>query len=207
MARRAADPRHQRARLSAVAALVALVAGGCGAGAGDQAARFAAPVVIPGAPRAPGFALHDARGRVVHLADFRGRAVLLTFIYTHCPDVCPLIVGNLRAALSRLGPGAARAHVVAVSVDPRGDTPRTVRSFVRAHGMSARMTYLIGSRRELAPVWKAYGIAVLASPEERETSHSASVYGITASGRRRVLYPRNFTPGAVAHDIPLLAGR
>lgn len=188
----------------AIAACAALLGAGCGDR--DKPARYAATIVIPGAPRAPDFALHDDRGRAVRLSDFGGRAVLLTFIYTHCPDVCPLIVGNLRAALGRLGARATTAHVVAVSVDPRGDTPKAVAQFVRAHGMRGRMTYLIGSRRELAAVWRAYGIAVGGSPESRETDHTAAVFGITASGRRRVYYPQGFTPAAVAHDVPRLAG-
>jgi protein SCO1/2 len=187
----------------AVAAVTALIAAGCGDS--DKPAHYAATVVIPGASRAPDFTLHDDAGRAVRLSDFRGRAVLLTFVYTHCPDVCPLIVGNLRAALRRLGARATKAHVVAVSVDPRGDTPRAVARFVRAHGMQGHMTYLIGARRELAPVWRAYGIAVRASPEQRETGHTASVFGITASGRRRVYYAQDFAPAAVAHDVPQLA--
>ena len=182
--------------------LLALAAGGCGAPAGE---RFAAASVVPGAPQAPDFTLTDPDGRRVRLADFRGRAVLLTFLYVHCPDVCPLTVERVRAGLAQLGSRTGRAHLVVVSVDPRGDTPASVRAFVRAHRMRDRMTYLLGTHAQLAPVWKRYGVAVLGSPEDREVAHSSLVVGIDASGRRRVQFAHDFTAEQIAHDVPELA--
>ena len=69
------------------------------------------------------------------------------------------------------------------------------------------MEYLIGSFRELAPVWEAYGIAVQASPDKREgiVGHSAFVYGITGRGAVAVLYPPTLEPAWIVHDTPLLA--
>lgn len=99
----------------------------------------------------------------------------------------------------------ARAQVIAVSVDPEGDTQQRARRFVEAHGMSGRMEYLIGSKRELAPIWRAYGIAVGGSPENREVGRSATVRGITGSGRQMTIYPQDFLATAVAHDIVVLA--
>lgn len=193
-------------RRVAPAALTAVFAlAGCGTAAHRTTTGFAAPTVLRDARPAPEIALRDQDGHAVRLSDFRGRAVLLTFIYVHCPDVCPLIVGNLHAALERLGTRASRAHVIAVSVDPRGDTPAAVRAFVRAHGMIGRMTYLLGTRAQLAPVWRAYGVAVTGSPEHREVSHGAFVFGIDARGRRRVFFGQGVTPAVLAHDIPLLA--
>ena len=188
----------------AAAALLTAIAG-CGSSAGGSGRpHFAAPVVLPHPAPAPPFALRDAHGRTVRLADLRGRAVLLTFVYSHCPDVCPLIVARLHDALARAR-GTGRARVVAISVDPAGDTPRAVRAFVAARDMRRRMSYLIGSRAQLAPVWRAYGVGVRGTPESREVGHTALVYGIDAAGRRRTLYPAGFTAAQVAHDIPLLA--
>jgi protein SCO1/2 len=138
----------------------------------------------------------------VRLSKLRGRVVLLTFVYSHCADVCPLIGENLKAAQKQVG---GRAQIVAVSVDPRGDTPRAVRAFLRAHQMTGRMEYLLGSHRELAPVSRRYGIAVVATPEDREVGHSGGVIGITASGRRRTRYPPTFRAAWIVHDVPLLA--
>ena len=155
----------------------------------------------------PQFALKESLGHRVRLSQFRGKAVLLTFIYDHCPDVCPLIVANLHNALLKLGQRASELQVVAVSVDPRGDTPATVNAFLTAHEMAGRMEYLIGTFGELAPVWRAYGVDVLASPDKRENTvgHSAFLYGITGRGPVLVLYPASFDPSWIAHDEPLLA--
>ena len=141
----------------------------------------------------------------MRLSQLKGKAVLLTFIYTHCPDVCPLIVAQLRYALLRLGAQANKVQIVAVSVDPKGDTPRAVKSFLAAHDMTGRMEYLIGTVKQLVPVWKPYGIEVQASPERREVGHTGIVYGITASGKRRAVYPSNLQPGWIVHDVPILA--
>ena len=68
----------------------------------------------------------------MRLAQFRGKAVLLTFIYDHCPDTCPLIVAKLHQTLVELGPKANEVQVIAVSVDPIGDTPKTVKSVLES---------------------------------------------------------------------------
>jgi protein SCO1 len=153
----------------------------------------------------PQFTLRDSLGRLVSLSQFRGKAVMLTFIYSHCPDVCPLIVSNMHNALLKLGPQAGKLAIVAVSVDPRGDSPAAVNAFLSAHEMTGRMEYLVGTLSQLAPVWRAYGVQVQGSPDQREVSHSAFVYGITGSGSALVLYPPAFDPAWVAHDAPLLA--
>jgi protein SCO1 len=196
--------------------LALAIAAGCGGSSGasssapartssTSAAKLDAPAVATPPRPAPDFTLRDSLGHTVSLSQYRGRAVLLTFIYDHCPDICPLIVSNLHNALAQLGPAARRAQVIAVSVDPKGDTPATVRSFVAAHEMNGRMEYLIGSQRKLAPVWKAYGVGVNATPDRREVDHTAVVYGITGSGRITALYPSDFKPAWVVHDVPLLA--
>ena len=117
----------------------------------------------------------------------------------------PLIVAKLHNALLRLGSQAAKVQVVAVSVDPKGDTPETVKAFLAAREMTGRMRYLIGSFKQLAPVWKAYGIEVQATPERREVGHTGIIYAITASGKRIALYPANFTSDWIVHDVPILA--
>ena len=170
-----------------------------------KAAKLDAPAELQPPAPSPDFALRDSTGKLVRLSQFKGKAVLLTFIYDHCPDVCPLIVGNLHNALLRLGSQASKVQIVAVSVDPKGDTPRTVKAFLAAHEMTGRMEYLIGSLKQLAPVWKSYGVAVQGTPDSREVSHTAFVYGITASGKRRALYPSNLQPDWIVHDVPILA--
>jgi protein SCO1 len=198
--------------LLAVAALLALA--GCGGGgksaepeasaaAGDNS-NYSGGEASPPVEAAP-LVLHDSLGHLVNLREYRGKAVLLTFIYTHCPDVCPLIVSHLKTAQALLGPKAKKLQIVAVSTDPRGDTPKTVAAFLKSHGMTGRMEYLIGNRAELGRVWKAWNIVAHPDKAGRDlVEHSALVYGIAADGKITTLYPANFDPSQIVHDVPLL---
>ena len=190
-----------------------LVAGCGGSGNASQegprtsGAKFAAILAKPSKP-APPLALKDSLGHEVNISDYRGKAVLVTFIYTHCPDVCPLIVGNLHTAQAELGPEAQKLQIIAVSVDPKGDTPKTVNAFLQEHQMTGRMEYLIGSRPQLEKVWKAWFIHSKAAATKKSpdlVEHSALIYGVSASGEITTLYPANFAPQQIVHDVPLLA--
>ncbi|HWF52735.1 MAG TPA: SCO family protein [Solirubrobacteraceae bacterium] len=155
--------------------------------------------------QAPPLVLRDYLGHRVDTGAYRGKAVLLTFIYTHCPDVCPLIVANLHNALALLGRRASEVRIVAVSTDPRGDTSSAIASFLARRDMTGRLEYLVGSRTTLTPVWRAWGISASKPTNQDEVNHSALVYGITASGKVTTVYPSNFTAAQLAHDVPLLA--
>jgi protein SCO1 len=155
---------------------------------------------------APPIQLHNYRGQPVTLSQYRGRAVLVTFLYTHCPDVCPLIAANLRVALRQLGSRAAQAQLIAVSVDPRGDTPAAVAHFLHVHELTGRMQYLIGNSTELGRTWAAWDVGSRRDAGQPElVDHDALVYGVTASGRLTTVYPANFQPSDIAHDVPRLA--
>jgi protein SCO1/2 len=200
----------------AAAAVLAGALGGCGdsgtttqgstaeSAAATGTGKYAGGEATPPAPAAP-LALHDSLGHPVNLRQYRGKAVLVTFIYTHCPDVCPLIVSHLKTSLALLGPKAKKLQIIAVSTDPRGDTPKTVAAFLKAHGMTGRMQYLIGSRKELGHVWKDWNIVAKPDKAGRDlVEHSALIYGIAADGKITTLYPANFEPSQIAHDVPLL---
>ncbi len=154
---------------------------------------------------APELKLDNSLGEPVDLSQFKGKAVLLTFIYTHCPDICPLIVSHLKTAQAELGAKAKDLQIVAVSTDPRGDTPQTVAKFLSEHGMTGKMDYLIGSRAELGKVWTGWNIVAKPDKAGRDlVEHSALVYGIAANGDVTTLYPANFSPAEIVHDVPLL---
>jgi cytochrome oxidase Cu insertion factor (SCO1/SenC/PrrC family) len=129
------------------------------------------------------------------------------FLYTKCPDVCPIIASNLGLALNLMGSAkASRVQVVAVSVDPRGDTPKSVEVFLKRHGMTGRMQYLIGSTHELARVWKAWGVGSEQDAQQPQlVDHTGLVYGVSASGKITTLYAANLLPREIVHDAPLLA--
>jgi protein SCO1 len=161
-------------------------------------------IIRPQKP-APPLALRNYTGQPVSLSAFRGRAALVTFVYTHCPNWCPLIVANLAAAQRQLGSRAGSVQIIAVTVDPKRDTPSAIRTFLAARDAAGRMDYLIGTRKQLKPVWKAWDVAVVVDKNQLTTGHSDIVYGITASGRIAVVYPPNFTPAQIVHDVPVLA--
>ena len=195
-----------------VAVLAAGLAGGIlafGLGGGSATRRRTAPGLradklpegLAGRP-APTFRLADGRGGVVDTRTFRGRPYAVTFLYTRCPDVCPTIAVDLSQALAD-APGAA---AVAVSVDPRGDTPAAVRAFARAHRMPRVFRYAVGDRRALAPVWRAYFVSSqLGDP--RTSTHTAAVWLIDARGRLRGMYPGGapIASADVAHDLRALS--
>jgi len=193
-------------RAALLAAAVAVLCAGCGGGGTatvEQPVRlFRGAVVSPRVP-APAFALRDQSGQQVSLAAQRGRYVVVTFLYTHCPDVCPVIAGNLNTALK--SPVARRAglRVLAVSVDPRGDTAAAVRRYVRERRLLPTFHYLIGTRARLGRVWKAFRIAVLAGPQATVT-HSTVQFLIDPQGRERLTYGSDVTAADVIHDLKRL---
>ncbi len=176
-----------------------------GGASAARSSQFSGQVLTP-VTAAPPIHLDNYLGKRITLGQYRGTPVLVTFLYTHCPDVCPLIATNLRATQARLGAAARDVEIIAVSVDPHGDTRGTVAAFLRAHEMTGRMQYLIGSAGALARTWKAWNIGSQRDSGNPEfVAHSALVYGISASGKLRTIYPANFKPAQIVHDVPLLA--
>jgi protein SCO1 len=151
----------------------------------------------------PGFTLHDQSGHRISLEGQRGKLVLLTFLYTHCKDVCPLTAQNLSAAVRLLGRKADAVRVLAVSVDPRGDTPASVRHFVRSHRLVSEFHYLIGSQAQLEPIWRVYGVTPV-KRAKNDLDHTLYTVLADGSGKARVLYDATATPTSVAHDLRLL---
>jgi protein SCO1/2 len=173
---------------------------------GVASSKYLGSLASPAALEPP-LLLHDYNGAPVNIHQFRGKAVLVTFLYTKCPDVCPIIASNLGVALNLMGRAkASRVQVVAVSVDPRGDTRKAVEVFLQRHGVAGRMLYLVGSAGELGRVWKAWGVGSERDAQQPQlVNHSGLVYGVSASGKITTLYAANFTPQEVLHDVPLLA--
>ena len=98
-------------------------------------------------------------------------------------------------------------QIVAVSVDPKGDTPKAVKSFLRARLLTGKVRWLLGTRAQLRPVWTAYNILPKSVPETPAIiEHLSLIYGIDARGRVRVGYPASpLKPAWFEHDIPILA--
>ena len=158
--------------------------------------------------QAPALSLRNYLGGApVNIRSYRRKALLVTFLYTHCPDLCPLMTSKLHTALGEMSTSErAQVQIIAVSVDPRGDTPATVAQFLAVHGMTGKMKYLIGSASALAAVWQTWGIGSrreVADPAL--VAHTALVYGITGKGKIVTIYPSTFKPSQVVHDVQILA--
>ena len=188
---------------------LAVLAAGCGGASSHDAARpetreprFAG-AELPVAKPAPDLALRDQDGALVRLSAQRGRYVVVTFLYTHCPDVCPLIAANLNTALRSLGPRRDGVRVLAVSVDPEGDTPAAVRAYARRLRLLPQFRYLIGTKPQLTHVWRDYGVLAVAGDKEL-VDHVASTVLVDPQGRRRVLYGAHVEAVDVVHDLRVL---
>lgn len=178
---------------------VALLARGRGGGSAGAAGFNGA--IRPPEARAVDFVLHDQAGRRAAMRQYRGRIVVVTFMYSTCRDTCPLTAQQIRGALDDLGPGR-QVPVLAISVDPAGDTPAHVRAFLRAQHMDGRMRYLTGTRAQLAPVWRAYGI----QPQGPGYEHTASTVVDDGAGRQRLGYlTEQLTPEGLAADLRTLS--
>lgn len=145
------------------------------------------------------FTLRDQDGERVRLSDFRGEPVVVTFLYTTCEDTCPTTASTIRSALQSAGD--EDTPVLAVSVDPANDTEARARQFLVDRRLTGRMRFLLGTKAELEPVWKAYAI----QPQTEHFEHSAYVLLVDAQGRQKVSFPFDkLTTDGLSHDLRLL---
>jgi protein SCO1 len=200
-------PFEPMARLALFLAATLLLAG-CGGSAVKVEAPTPAKKLFAGGQvspphRAPAISLHDDSGTAVTLAGQRGRYVLVTFLYTHCPDVCPLIASNLNGAIRALGARAKNVRVLAISVDPKGDTPAAVRAYVKRMGLVPQFRYLIGSPAELKRAWAAWHVLSVRQ-SAGVIDHIAYTALVDPTGKERVLYGSAVHARDVVHDVRVL---
>ena len=159
-----------------------------------------------GSTAAPGFLLKDQFGNSISLVQFKGKPVVLTFLYTHCPDVCPLTAEKLHTTMLSLGNNAQQVVVLAVSMDPKGDTAAAAQNFSNVHKLGDYFHFLIGSHNELAPVWAAYSVDAQAATSSGTVNHSSAIYVIDKQGHERVLLDNGFSSSQLASDLKILLG-
>ncbi len=164
----------------------------------------------PDTPLASDFTLTNHHGEPARLSDFQGRAVLLFFGYTHCPDVCPLTLAKVTRLLAAEGLGPDEVSVLLVTVDPENDTPERLAEYVS--GFQPYVTGLTGEEAELRQILADYG--VYASPASSQPDHAHGVnilahttqlFGIDRAGRLRVLIHPDQHDEIVAPDLRALA--
>ena len=155
---------------------------------------------LPEGVRAPAFELTDERGESIAMSDFRGDAVIVTFLYTHCDNTCPPAAQQVKGALNELGHDVPS---LAVAVDPPRDTAASARAFLSEQRLLGRMRFVLGSRDELEPLWDGYAIR----PQAARAEHQARIVIVDRRGFQRVGFPiEQATPERIAHDVRMLGG-
>jgi protein SCO1 len=153
---------------------------------------------LPAGVRAPDFSLRDQRGRRVTMKEYRGRPVVVTFLYSHCHDTCPIQAQQIKGALDQLGHDVP---ALAISVDPARDTPRSVDRFDAEQGIGNRLRWVLGRQSQLRPLWEGYHTTSQLPSQE----HLARLVLVDKRGFQRIGYPsQQVTPERLAHDIRLL---
>ena len=175
---------------------------------------------------APLFNLHNQFGQPVSLSDYHGEIVLLSFIYTKCTDICPIVTKKFRDVHSLLGKDIQSTALIIITVDPEHDTINSIYDYSKQWEMLNKWQFLTGTRENLSSIWKAYYIDPVTDNKgsDRNTSgkqiqengtegfyqeinrvtHSSPLYVIDESGVMRIMFTLPFEAADVVHDIKLL---
>ncbi len=182
-----------------IAALAALLVF---AGCAPEGPKFKSSDVT-GASFGRDFALTDHTGKPRTLADYRGKAVVIFFGYTQCPDVCPTTLSTLAEAMKKLGPDADRVQVIFVTVDPERDRQELLAEYVPA--FDKRFAGLYGDAAATERVTREFKILYQkqpgATPSTYTVDHSAGTFIFDPQGRLRLYVSHGQGPDVFAHDI------
>ena len=152
------------------------------------------------------FQLTDHHGKVRRLADFQGKAVVLFFGYTQCPDVCPTTLSTMREAMALLGDDAKRVQVLFATVDPARDTPQLLAQYVPS--FHPDFLGLYGDEKTIAATAKDFKVFYVKqpgkTPDSYSVDHSTGSYAFDPQGKLRLLLRHGEAPAKVAADLKLL---
>ena len=211
-------------------ALVTLIAAGTlvllsGCGSGESEPEFNG-TVLKNAEPSPSFELTNQVGQPISLESLQGHVVVLTFLYTYCPDVCPIITTQLRDVQKQLSESGNNVEFVVISVDPERDTVEAAHDYLRRWKIEEDWQYLVGDRKTLEPLWESYFVDPYAEGAKEESPtpeprgavdglsaaiaarylviHSAPVFLIDREGRRRVVFTSPLNPEEIVQDVRTL---
>lgn len=161
---------------------------------------------ITGLDYAKDFALPDHNGQMRTLADFKGKAVVVFFGFTQCPDVCPTTMAEMAAVMQQLGPLADRVQVLFITVDPERDRPELLAQYVPA--FDPRFLGLVGDKEATDKVVKEFKVfyqkVAGTEPGSYTVDHTAGSYVFDPQGRIRLFVRHGQGADPIAHDLKLL---
>ncbi|MGZ3532198.1 MAG: SCO family protein [Vulcanimicrobiaceae bacterium] len=155
-------------------------------------------VLDPPRPAAQ-FTLPATYGGTFSLASARGHLVVLYFGFTHCKDVCPQTLAHISEAIKKARFPSARS--IFVTIDPERDTAVAEREFITRSAV--RAIGVTGSREQLQPIWRAYGVA--AQPQKDDIAHSDYIYLIDGDGDLREILHADVPIADLSHDMRFLS--
>ena len=164
--------------------------------------KYQGSLIDPPVPAAD-FTLTDQNGQPFRLSDQRGKVALVFFGYTNCTDVCPITLTAYARIRARLGAQADRVSFIFITVDPQRDTAEQMRTELAK--FDPAIIGLTGTRAQLEPVWKDYG--VFQDPQasnnltQYEVNHSSTIYAIDAKGNWRLTYPADMDWETITTDV------
>jgi protein SCO1/2 len=150
------------------------------------------------------FHLTDSNGKMRRLSDFKDKAVVLFFGYTHCPEICPTTLADLAQMMRLLDKDAEKVQVIFVTLDPERDTPKLLAEYVPSFHPSFLGLY--GNAQTTAQVAKTFGVNYEKRVEKRSYTldHSDGTYLIGKRGKPILLSPYNQRVELLVQDIRLL---
>jgi protein SCO1/2 len=163
------------------------------------------PIIGP----APPFTLTSQDGKPVALADLRGKVVALTFIYTQCPDICPMLTQKMVDVQDELGAEfGAKITFLSISLDPERDTPGVLKDYAQFWGAKPEgWSFLTGSLEAVRDVTRHYGV-FFSKKEDGSVEHSQLTTLVDADGQMRVQYlGARFDPEEFRHDLMSLVDK
>ena len=162
-----------------------------------------APPVLPLNVAAPGFVLTGQFGQKVSMSDYRGKAVVLSFVDSECTTICPLTTSTLTAATDDLGQNSSRVQLLGIDANPLATSVGDVRAYSAAHDLLYRWNFLTGSVADLSAVWKAYHVYTAVTGTGID--HDPVVIVIDPAGRERAIFHTAMSYASVAVQAAQLA--
>jgi protein SCO1/2 len=184
---------------------IVLALGGCQKQAPGSGLAFK-NTDLTGLSYAEGFSLNDHTGKPVTLESYKGKAVVVFFGYTQCPDVCPTTMAEMAGVMKELGPQADQVQVLFITLDPARDTKELLAQY--APTFDPRFIGLYGTPEQTAAVAKEFKVIYNKvegkTPDSYTIDHTAGSYVFDKNGKIRLFLRHGQGPAPIAHDLKLL---